>query len=87
MLKKEMNSDGKRRMPDWEEKIADFEAVKTFPFISIETDGNPFPQIVEANLEAFVLQARRLHAVMMRREAKASRSLLQKRETEMSVEK
>ena len=32
------------------------------PFLAIETDGNPFPQIIEARLEAFALQARRLHA-------------------------
>ena len=31
------------------------------PFLSIETDGNPFPQIIEARLEAFSLQAKRLH--------------------------
>ena len=32
-----------------------------FPFLAIETDGNPFPQIIEARLEAFCLQAERLH--------------------------
>lgn len=31
------------------------------PFLAIETDGTPFPQIIEARLEAFALQARRLH--------------------------
>lgn len=31
------------------------------PFLAIETDGNPFPQLIEARLEAFCLQARRLH--------------------------
>jgi hypothetical protein len=30
----------------------------------VETDGSPFPQLVEANLEAFVLQARRVHGIM-----------------------
>ncbi len=35
------------------------------PFLAIETDGNPFPQLIEARLEAFCLQARRLHARML----------------------
>jgi predicted CoA-substrate-specific enzyme activase len=39
------------------------------PFLAIETDGNAFPQIIEARLEAFALQSRRLHERM--REAKA----------------
>jgi predicted CoA-substrate-specific enzyme activase len=34
---------------------------RKLPFLSIETDGNPFPQIIEARLEAFCLQAQRLH--------------------------
>ncbi|MFW5836535.1 MAG: acyl-CoA dehydratase activase [Desulfovibrionaceae bacterium] len=35
------------------------------PFLAIETDGNPFPQIIEARLEAFLLQAQRLHEAMV----------------------
>lgn len=35
------------------------------PFLAIETDGNAFPQIIEARLEAFSLQARRLHEQML----------------------
>ncbi len=31
------------------------------PFLAIETDGNPFPQLIEARLESFCLQARRMH--------------------------
>ncbi|NDV25338.1 activase [Desulfovibrio sp. JC010] len=34
------------------------------PFLAIETDGNPFPQLIEARLEAFCLQAKRLHERM-----------------------
>jgi hypothetical protein len=30
------------------------------PFLSIESDGNPFPQIIEARIEAFCLQVERL---------------------------
>lgn len=38
----------------------DLEKFKTLPFISIECDGNPFPQIVESRLEAFCLQVERV---------------------------
>ncbi len=31
------------------------------PFISIESDGSPFPPVIEAGLESFVLQAKRIH--------------------------
>jgi len=37
---------------------------RKLPFLAIETDGNPFPQLVEARLEAFMLQAKRLHVAM-----------------------
>ena len=37
---------------------------RKFPFLAIETDGNPFPQIIEARLEAFCLQALRVHQLM-----------------------
>lgn len=34
------------------------------PFLTIETDGNPYPQIVEARLESFILQAERAAILM-----------------------
>ncbi|MCX7725897.1 MAG: acyl-CoA dehydratase activase [Chitinispirillaceae bacterium] len=64
ILKNEMNPEGKARMPNWEKKANAFSELGAFPFLSIETDGSPFPQLVEANLEAFILQARRLHEKM-----------------------
>jgi len=33
----------------------------SLPFLAIETDGNPFPQVIEARLEIFCLQVKRLH--------------------------
>lgn len=33
---------------------------KNLPFLAIEADGNPFPQIVEARIEAFALQVKRV---------------------------
>ncbi len=60
VLKKEMNVIGKSRIPGWKEKAHDYADIGEFPFLAIETDGSPFPQLIEANMEAFVLQARRL---------------------------
>jgi hypothetical protein len=34
------------------------------PYLSIEMDGNPLPQVVEARLEAFSLQVEKLHEKM-----------------------
>lgn len=31
------------------------------PFLSIESDGNQFPQIIDAQIEAFILQVERVH--------------------------
>ncbi|MDP3284855.1 MAG: activase, partial [Desulfobacterales bacterium] len=36
------------------------------PFLAIESDGSPFPQLITAKLDAFCLQAKRLHSNMMR---------------------
>ena len=41
------------------------ERERKFPFLALETDGNLFPQIIEARLEAFVLQAKRIHSEMI----------------------
>jgi len=35
--------------------------VDALPFLAIESDGSPFPQVITAKLEAFCLRARRLH--------------------------
>ena len=65
ILRKEMNVIGKQRLAGWEQKALEFKNIDTFPYLFIETDGNPFPQMVEANLEAFILQAKRVHKRMM----------------------
>ena len=40
------------------------EGVLHLPFLSIESDGNPFPQIVDTRVEAFCLQVERLHRTL-----------------------
>jgi len=48
------------------------------PFLAIESDGSPFPQLIEAKLETFCLRAERLHEKMPapRREAAAQHDSL-----------
>ncbi len=41
--------------------------ISTLPFLSIESDGNPFPAILESRIEAFCLQVERLHERAARR--------------------
>jgi len=48
------------------EKI--LEGIEELPFLAIESDGSPFPQLIHAKLEAFCLRAERLHERMMRTE-------------------
>lgn len=66
VLKKEMNVNGIRRIPLWEKKINGLENINNLPFLAIETDGNPFPQVIDANLEAFVLRAKRVHQELIK---------------------
>jgi predicted nucleotide-binding protein (sugar kinase/HSP70/actin superfamily) len=40
------------------------EEINELPFLAIETDGNPFPQIIQSRLEIFLLQTKRLHEKM-----------------------
>jgi len=39
--------------------------IDDLPFLAIESDGSPFPQLIEANLETFSLRADRLHNSML----------------------
>jgi hypothetical protein len=35
--------------------------IDELPFLAIESDGSPFPQLIHAKLETFCLRAERLH--------------------------
>jgi predicted CoA-substrate-specific enzyme activase len=39
------------------------EEIENLPFLSIECDGNPFSQIIQARLETFLMQAERLYEI------------------------
>lgn len=38
--------------------------ITDLPFLSVETDGNLFPQIIQSKLEIFILQTMRLHQIL-----------------------
>lgn len=66
LLSAEMTVDGKVRAskdPNYKKKYHD---VNNLPFLAIETDGNPYPQIIEARLEALCLQSERINKKMAR---------------------
>ena len=49
------------------------EQIDVLPFLSIESDGNPFSQIIEARLETFMIQANRLAEAMAMRKGRRVR--------------
>jgi len=40
--------------------------IDDLPFLAIESDGSPFPQVIDAKLETFCLRAERLHNIMLK---------------------
>jgi predicted nucleotide-binding protein (sugar kinase/HSP70/actin superfamily) len=68
LLFAEMTVDGKvnaSKDPSYKRK---YQGIQNLPFLAIETDGNPYPQIVEARLEALCLQSERIHKMMTKLE-------------------
>ena len=66
ILTQEMNMDSKMNAGKKNEKLLKLsEKIDNLPFLAIESDGNRFPQIITAKLEAFLLQAGRLHDELM----------------------
>jgi predicted nucleotide-binding protein (sugar kinase/HSP70/actin superfamily) len=51
--------------PHNEELNAALTDVHDLPFLAIESDGSPFPQLIHAKLEAFCLRAERMHLRML----------------------
>jgi predicted nucleotide-binding protein (sugar kinase/HSP70/actin superfamily) len=62
ILNETMTSKGKLatepQNPQLKAVLAD---VEDLPFLAIESDGSPFPQLIDAKLETFCLRAERLH--------------------------
>ncbi|MBN1390447.1 MAG: activase [Candidatus Thermoplasmatota archaeon] len=65
ILNETMTDRGKLEITSDETVTRVLKNTKNLPFLSIESDGGPFPQVIEANFEAFCLQADRLHRKMM----------------------
>ena len=65
ILSREMNREGKKALKGNSEKaLRLLERFDHLPFLAVESDGSPFPQIITAKLETFCLQARRVHEAM-----------------------
>ncbi len=65
VLTGEMNMDGKISAQGPTGKLETLRGdIRELPFLTIESDGSRFPQIITAKLEAFLLQAERLHKKM-----------------------
>lgn len=66
ILNEVMNSDDKLASdPDNQRLRLAIAEIDNLPFLAIESDGSPFPQLINAKLETFLLRARRLHQRMI----------------------
>lgn len=63
ILNEEMTLDGKYRHGNIK-KNGYPESLTTLPFLYIESDGNPFPQITQSKIEIFMMQAEKVHKIM-----------------------
>ena len=74
ILTQEMGRDRYRSFGRWKgEKNETRDRVAELPFLAVESDGNPFPQMINAKLEVFLLQAARAHRIM-RQDAQGPRN-------------
>jgi predicted CoA-substrate-specific enzyme activase len=65
ILSREMNREGKQVLKGNSASVLRLlDQFDHLPFLAIESDGGPFPQIITAKLETFLLQARRVHQMM-----------------------
>jgi Uncharacterized protein conserved in bacteria len=46
------------------------EDLENLPFLFVESDGNPYPQITQSRIEIFMMQASRLHEMMEEHKSK-----------------
>jgi predicted CoA-substrate-specific enzyme activase len=64
LLNEEMTVNGKIIASDNKSYIKKYKNITNLPFLAIETDGNPYPQVIEARIETFILQSQRIHEIM-----------------------
>ncbi|MFH2218223.1 MAG: acyl-CoA dehydratase activase [Pseudomonadota bacterium] len=66
ILNEIMTREGKLATDPKNEKLnATLTNIEDLPFLAIESDGSPFPQLINAKLETFCLRAQRLHNRML----------------------
>jgi hypothetical protein len=66
ILNEVMTASDKLKATPGDRRMRDILAgMEDLPFLAIESDGSPFPQIINAKLEAFCLRAEQLHARML----------------------
>ena len=66
ILNKEMTLEGKYKYGKLKRNGYP-ENISSLPFLYIESDGNPFPQITQSRLEIFMMQAEKLHEAMKKK--------------------
>jgi len=78
ILSREMNREGKLASGSAKEHMKNIlDKHEDLPFLSIESDGSPFPQVITAKLEAFTLQAWRFHQDIAKERGKSPQYYLQ----------
>lgn len=65
ILNTEMTLEGKFRCNN-NQAVYDLPEITSLPYMHFETDGNPFPQIMQSKLEIFMLQAEKLHKALQK---------------------
>jgi len=65
ILSQEMNIEGLSRLNGYKKNMPSDNYLKDLPFLAIESDGQAYPQIIQAKLETFCLQADRIHEKML----------------------
>ncbi|MBW2199993.1 MAG: activase [Deltaproteobacteria bacterium] len=66
ILNETMNRNVKLATDPKNERLhATLKEIENLPFLAIESDGSPFPQVITAKLETFCLRAERLHSRML----------------------
>ncbi len=66
ILNETMNREGKLATDPKNERLkSTLTNIDDLPFLAIESDGSPFPQLINAKLETFCMRAERLHKRMI----------------------
>jgi hypothetical protein len=66
ILNKEMTLEGKYKYGNIKRNGYP-EDLTTLPFLYVESDGNPFPQITQSKIEIFMLQAEKVHVAIKKK--------------------